>query len=110
MFNVQRCYKNREIYINYNELIDDKEDESIPTLEHIIEEGGTRNYKGIIDLITVRSLTCQDIVKLKSLHDILRNGEIGELSVISDSRRVLEHVKSIMPDVSIQLLKIDKRR
>lgn len=110
MFNIQKCYMNHEIYINYNELLDENEDESISTLEHIIKEGDNKEYKGIIDLIAVKTLSDQDILKLKSIHEILSGMDMEHLYILLDSSRVLEQVKKIMPDVPAELFSICKKR
>lgn len=110
MFNVQKSYKNHEIYIHYNELLDENEDESITTLEHIIKEGDNKEYRGIIDLIAVKSLSDRDILKLKTIGDTLSDMEIEHLYIILDSSRVLEQVREIMPGVPAKLFKVAKKR
>lgn len=110
MFNVQKCYKNHEIYINYNELLDENEDESIPTLEHIIKEGDNRGYRGIIDLMAVKMLTHRDIQKLKSIGNMLNSMDMNNKYIILDNSRVLEQVKEIMPGVPVKLFSISKKR
>lgn len=110
MFNVQKSYANHEIYINYNELLDENEDESIPTLEHIIKEGDNREYSGTIDLISVKMLTSRDILKLKSIHDVLGSMDIANMHIISDNSAVLEQVKKIIPGAVVELFRIEKKR
>jgi hypothetical protein len=105
MFNVQKCSKSHEIYIYYNEYIKDDEDESVTTLEKIIKQGGVKEFAGIIDLVTVKRLSGEEITRIKKLHDILVDKDINKLNVISDNKKILENIKDIMPDVSIKLLK-----
>lgn len=105
MFNVQKSANSLEIYINYNEYIKKDEDESIPTLEQIFKEEGLKEFRGVIDLITVRKLSEDEEAKITQIYDVLKKGDIKELNVISDNRKVLEHMKEIMPDISVTLLR-----
>lgn len=106
MFNVQKCFETQEIYVYYNEYLAEDEDESIPVLEHIFAEDDIKEFRGTIDLITVKNLSQKDEKKIKEIHDKLKSGEVLNLYVISDNKRVLKRVKEIMPDVSTKLLKI----
>lgn len=105
MFNVQKCLYNHEIYINYNEYLEE-DDECIPVLEHMIEKDDVKEFSGIIDLITVKNLSNKEKRRIKQIHDILVKGKIIKLNVISDNVRVLKRVKKIIPDVSTKLLKL----
>jgi len=106
MFNVQKFYNSHEIYINYNEYIKEEEDDSVATLEHMVEDDDIKEFKGIIDLITVKSLSKKETEKIKKMHDLLRNGCHVDLDVVSDSKKVLEEIKKVIPDVSVKLIKI----
>lgn len=106
MFNVQKCPQSLEIYINYNEYLNEDEDESIFTLEHLFTYDEVEKFKGIIDLITVKNLSNEDKTKMMEIYDTLKNRNIKELSVISDNKKMLQDIKSIMPDVSIKFFKI----
>jgi hypothetical protein len=110
MFNVQRDFQNHEIYINYNEFLSKEEDESILTLEHMLKGSDPIGYKGVIDLITVKSLTGEEIKKIKEIHDILQNANIRDMDVVSDNKKVLERVKRLLPDIKAELFRIGKRR
>lgn len=105
MFNIQKCSESLEVYINYNEYINKDEDESIPILEHIFSQDEVRKFRGVIDLITVKCLSEEDITKIKEIHDILRRKEIKDLCIISDNRRLLARIKNIIPEVSITFFK-----
>lgn len=106
MFNVQKCFKTQEIYVYYNEYLSEEEDESIPVLEHIFAEDDIKEYRGTIDLITVKNLSHKEEKKIMEIHDMLISGEVSMLYVISDNKKVLNRVKEIIPDVSTRLLKI----
>lgn len=107
MFNVQKFYYNHEIYINYNEYIKEEEDDSVATLEHMVEGSDIKEFRGIIDLMAVKSLSRKETEKIKKMHDLLKNRCVMNLNVVCDSRRVLDRIKRIMPDVSVKLIKID---
>jgi hypothetical protein len=107
MFNVQKCPGNREIYIYYNEYIEEEEDESVEALEHMLVEDEIKGFRGIIDLITVKYLSNTDFARIQKMHDLLKGGMINKLDVISDNVNILESIKGIMPDVSTRLLKVE---
>lgn len=106
MFNIQKCPQTMEVYINYNEYMTLEEDECVDILEHIFPDEEVKEFKGIIDLITVKVLPDADLLKIREIHDTLRKKDIRELNVISDNERLLEEIKNIMPDISTTLLKI----
>lgn len=106
MFNIQKCPESHEIYINYNEYISNEEDDAIPILEQMFAYDKTEQFKGIIDLITVKELSEQDILQIKEIHNVLMQNNIIKLNVISDSRKVIEKVKEIVPDVSVTYFKL----
>lgn len=105
MFSIQKCSGSFEVYINYNEYVKEEDDESVPILENIFSQGEVKKFKGIIDLITVKSLSQEDITKIKEIHDVLRKKEIKDLNIISDNRKLLNQIKNIIPDVSITVFR-----
>lgn len=109
MFNVQKFNFSREIYINYNEYLHEEEDESIPTLQLVLREEDAEGFTGVIDLITVKSLTRDDVRKLKTMYELLKECNIKDLNVISDNKSILKQIKSIIPDASTRLLRVSKK-
>lgn len=105
MFSVQKCPKSHEIYIYYNEYLNEDADESILVLEHLNFGSDINNYVGLIDLVTVKSLSDTEVIKLKKMHDILVDSNINSITVISDNNSILRNIKSLIPDVSIKLFK-----
>lgn len=106
MFNVQSASKSHEIYISYNEYLSEHEDESIQTLEHILQDKNTSYSKGIIDLIAVKYLHSKDTMKIKTIYEILKGADIKELDVLSDNKKIIESVKKLIPDANFELLKL----
>jgi hypothetical protein len=106
MFNVQKFNFSREIYINYNEYLHEEDDESIPTLQQVLREEGTEGFSGVIDLITVKNLTRDDIKKIKAMYEILIKCNVKSLNVISDNKSILRLIRSIIPEASTKLLRI----
>ncbi|KPU46341.1 hypothetical protein OXPF_00690 [Oxobacter pfennigii] len=106
MFNVQRSIDNHEIYVNYNEYLYEEGDEYIGILEHMAGEGFIKDFDGIIDLITLRKLKLKDAEKIKSVYYILKKGNVSNLYIVSDNKKVLRFVKKLIPDIPTKLIKV----